>query len=79
MSARDVREIDEFLEVLVHRLDPDAVPAGETTDLWAAFDAVERRAAADRRDKGSFSHNARLSDTLGRPSPLAIRLETPEK
>ena len=46
VSARDVREIDEFLEVLVLRLDPDAVPASDATEMWVAFDAVERRAAA---------------------------------
>ncbi len=42
----DVREIDEFLAVLVNRLDPDAVPIGEAMALWSAFDAVERRAGA---------------------------------
>src|SRR5450631_1971421 len=46
VAARDVREIDEFLEVLVERLDPDAVPLSEVTELWSAFAAVERRAAA---------------------------------
>ena len=46
VSAMDVREIDEFLAVLVGRLDPDAVPAGEAYGLWSAFDAVERRAGA---------------------------------
>ena len=46
VGARDVREIDEFLEVLVDRLEPDAVPAFEAQDLWAAFDAIERRASA---------------------------------
>ena len=44
--ADDVREIDEFLEVLLRRLDPDAVPAGKALELWSAFDVVERRAAA---------------------------------
>ncbi len=46
VSAVDVREIDEFLAVLVNRLDPDAVPIGEAFALWSAFDAVERRAGA---------------------------------
>ncbi len=43
--ADDVREIDEFLAVLVARIDPDAVPLCEVTDLWTALDTVERRAA----------------------------------
>ena len=34
--------------VLVARIDPDAVPLCEVTDLWAALDAVERRAAATK-------------------------------
>ena len=46
--ADDVREIDEFFAVLVARIDPDAVPLCEVTDLWTAFDAVERRAAATK-------------------------------
>ena len=46
--ADDVREIDEFFRVLVARIDPDAVPLCEVTDLWAALDAVERRAAATK-------------------------------
>jgi hypothetical protein len=44
--AEDVREIDDFFRVLVSRIDPDAVPLCEVTDLWVALDAVERRAAA---------------------------------
>ena len=46
--ADDVREIDEFFRVLVARIDPDAVPLCEVTDLWTAFDTVERRAAATK-------------------------------
>ena len=46
--ADDVREIDEFFAVLVARIDPDAVPLSEVTDLWTALDAVERRAAATK-------------------------------
>jgi len=46
VTARDVREIDEFLAVLVGQLDQDAVPACEAFGLWSAFDAVERRAGA---------------------------------
>lgn len=44
--ADDVREIDEFLRVLVSQIDPDAVPLCEATDLWTALDTIERRAAA---------------------------------
>ena len=44
--ADDVREIDEFFAVLVARIDPDAVPLSEVTELWTALDTVERRAAA---------------------------------
>ncbi len=40
-----LREIDEFFAVLVARIDPDAVPLCEVTDLWTALDTVERRAA----------------------------------
>jgi hypothetical protein len=43
-----VREIDEFFAVLVAKIDPDAVPLCEVTDLWAALDTVERRAAATK-------------------------------
>ena len=46
--ADDVREIDEFFAVLVARIDPDAVPLSEVTELWTALDAVERRAAATK-------------------------------
>src|SRR5476651_905377 len=46
--ADDVREIDEFFAVLVARIDPDGVPLCEVTDLWAALDTVERRAAATK-------------------------------
>ena len=46
--ADDVREIDEFFSVLVARIDPDAVPLSEVTDLWTALDTVERRAAATK-------------------------------
>jgi hypothetical protein len=46
--AEDVREIDEFFAVLVGKIDPDAVPLCEVTDLWAALDTVERRAAATK-------------------------------
>jgi len=46
VTAFEVREIDEFLAVLVNRLDPDAVPAGAAFELWSAFDAIERRAGA---------------------------------
>jgi len=46
--ADDVREIDDFFRVLVGRIDPDAVPLGEMTDLWAALDTIERRAASTK-------------------------------
>jgi Domain of unknown function (DUF222) len=46
--ADDVREIDEFFRVLVGRIDPDAVPLCEVTDLWAALDTIERRAASTK-------------------------------
>ena len=46
--ADDVREIDEFFRVLVARIDPDAVPLSQVTDLWSALDSVERRAAATK-------------------------------
>ena len=46
--ADDVREIDEFFAALVARIDPDAVPLSEVTDLWTALDAVERRAASTK-------------------------------
>ena len=44
----DVREIDEFFRVLVARIDPDAVPLCEVTELWTALDTIERRAAATK-------------------------------
>ena len=34
--------------MLVGRIDPDAVPLGEVTDLWAALDTIERRAASTK-------------------------------
>ena len=37
-QADDVREIDEFFRVLVTRIDPDAIPLCEVTDLWTALD-----------------------------------------
>ena len=43
--ADDVREIDEFFEVLVARIDPDAVPLCEVTD---SVDRARRRRAARR-------------------------------
>ena len=46
--ADDVREIDEFFAVLVARIDPDAVPLSEVTELWTALDTVERRAATTK-------------------------------
>jgi hypothetical protein len=46
--AEDAREIDEFFAVLVAKIDPDAVPLCEVTDLWAALDTVERRSAATK-------------------------------
>ena len=46
--ADDVREIDDFFRVLVARIDPDAVPLSEVTDLWTALDTVERRAASTK-------------------------------
>ena len=46
--AEDAREIDEFFAVLVAKIDPDAVPFCEVTDLWAALDTVERQAAATK-------------------------------
>jgi hypothetical protein len=46
--ADDVREIDEFFAALVARIDPDAVPLCEVTELWTALDTVERRAAATK-------------------------------
>ena len=46
--ADDVREVDEFFAVLVARIDPDAVPLHEVTELWTALDTVERRAAATK-------------------------------
>jgi len=46
--ADDVREIDDFFRVLVGRIDPDAVPLCEVTDLWAALDTIERRAASTK-------------------------------
>jgi hypothetical protein len=33
---------------LVSRIDPDAIPLCEVTDLWTALDTVERRAAATK-------------------------------
>jgi hypothetical protein len=42
--AEDVREIDAFFAVLVGRIDPDAVPLGEVTDLYSALEVVKRRA-----------------------------------
>ena len=52
--AEDVREIDEFFAVLVARIDPDAVPLCEVTDLWTALDTVvKRRAAVDEVVVGS--------------------------
>jgi hypothetical protein len=42
--ADDVREIDEFFSVLVARIDPDAVPLSEVTDLWTALEVIKRRA-----------------------------------
>ena len=42
--ADDVREIDEFFRVLVSRIDPDAVPLCEVTDLYTALEVVKRRA-----------------------------------
>ena len=46
--ADDVREIDDFFRVLVGRIDPDAVPLCEVTELWAALDTIERRAASTK-------------------------------
>jgi hypothetical protein len=64
VSAVDVREIDEFLAVLVNRLDPDAVPSSDAYELWSAFDAVERRAGAAKtllarrvEDAGAWKRN----------------------
>jgi len=48
LFADDVREIDDFFRVLVGRIDPDAVPLCEETDLWAALDTIERRAASTK-------------------------------
>ena len=48
LFADDVREIDDFFRVLVGRIDPDAVPLCEVTDLWAALDTIERRAASTK-------------------------------
>jgi hypothetical protein len=42
--ADDVREIDEFFRVLVSRIDPDAVPLCEVTDLYTALEVIKRRA-----------------------------------
>ncbi len=44
--ADDVYELDEFFEVLVERIDPDAVPLSEATDLWVALHTIEQRAAS---------------------------------
>ena len=41
----DVRDINEFLRVLVERLDPDAVPLSEATGMWTDFNRIERIAA----------------------------------
>jgi hypothetical protein len=46
VRAADVRVVDDALCVLVNALDPDAVPLFDSPDLWTAFDAIERRAAA---------------------------------
>jgi hypothetical protein len=42
--ADDVRELDEFFAVLVAKIDPDAVPLCEVTDLYSALEVVKRRA-----------------------------------
>ena len=46
--ADDVREIDEFFGALMARIDPDAVPLSEVTDLWRALDVHERHVAATK-------------------------------
>ena len=46
VRAADVRVVDDALCVLVNALDPDAVPLFDSPDVWAAFDAIERRAAS---------------------------------
>src|SRR5277367_4591711 len=42
----DVRDIEQFLGVIVGKLDPDAVPLSEAKDVWVEFDKVERLAAS---------------------------------
>src|SRR4249920_2634801 len=46
--ADDVREIDEFFCALMARIDPEAVPLCEVTDLWTALDVHERHVAATK-------------------------------
>src|SRR6476646_5259815 len=65
VSAIDVLEIDAFLEVLVNRLDPDAVPLREVSELWAAFDAVAGRRGEDL--VGPLRRGRRFVETEGVP------------
>ena len=89
----EVRDIEQFLGVIVGGLDPDAVPLGEAKDVWVEFDKVERlvtsaKALLARRveEAGSWKREgcrsaaeqlARLSGTSD--SAARVILETSKK
>ena len=55
----EVRDIEQFLGVIVAGLDPDAVPLGEAKDVWVEFDKVERLAHSAKTSPGAAGRGSR--------------------